>query len=239
MKRLLAALSLALAAPAASQTTPPLFYAPTNVAVEHDGMAEVRIIRATASSAPSTFHITTDDASVSSTAIWPADIKTKVDITVTIQPGQVIATAMIPLAYHNSFQDTKEAIVSIQPVSNAQIDRTVVPLVIYDGNISHTDAWKPAPVLVENGFAQLRADDNGWPKSDGCCGAPIDYTNLYPSVVAGEVVRLIGTGYAYKSNRKVWHVVKLNNSTKDAWVYEDELLPVQAAVWQGDPTVAH
>jgi hypothetical protein len=229
MRRMIAALLAALAAPAASQTVPPAFYAPTNVAVESSGVAEVRIVRGSPSASPSVFHVTTNDFSIHATAIWPADITSKVDITVTIQPGQLVATAMIPLAYHDSFQDTKQAIVRIEPVSNASIDRTEVPLVIFDGDKSHTDAWKPAATFVKNGFVRLRADSDGYPKIETYFGTwKPDYSNLYPVGVAGEVFRVIDSGYAAVSGRKVWHVVKLNNVTHDLWFYEDDLQPVAA-----------
>jgi hypothetical protein len=228
MRLLIASLLLAVAAPAASQTypDPPKFFIPTNVAVESSKIAEVRIIRASPSSLPSVFHVTTDDFSMISTAIWPADYPTKVDITVTIQPGQMIGTAMIPLRYWPNFSDTKVIAVKVEPVSNAEVDRITVPLIVFDGDQSHVDVWQPAPAIVKNGFVQLKVDDNGWPKSEGCCGT-IDYTNLYPSGVAGEVFRVIDSGYGARSNRKVWHVVKLNNTSRDSWFYEDDLRPVQ------------
>jgi hypothetical protein len=228
MRRLIAALFVALAAPATSQTVPPAFYAPTNTAVESSGVAAVRIVRASPSTLPSTFHITTDDFSMMSTAIWPADYPTKVDVTLTIQPGQMIGTAMIPLRYWPNFSDTKVVAVRIEPVDNASIDRTEVPLIIFDGDRSHIDVWQPAPAIVKNGFVQLRIDDFGAPKSEGCCGT-VDYTNVYPWGVAGEVFRVIDSGYGARSNRKVWHVVKLNRTPRDAWFYEDDLSPVQPA----------
>jgi hypothetical protein len=231
MRRLITALLLASAAPAASQTTypdPPLFFTPSNVAVETAGVAEVRIIRGSPSSLPSVFHITTDDFSMISTAIWPADYPTKVDITVTIQPGQMIGTAMIPLTHHDNFVDTKIIAVKIEPVSNAEIDRIIVPLFVIDGDKSHMDVWQPAAAIQPQGFVQLRVDSDGYPKSEGCCGT-IDYTNVYPWGATGEVFRVIDSGYSNKTNRKVWHVVKLNRTTRDAWFYEDDLRAVQPA----------
>jgi hypothetical protein len=163
-----------------------------------------------------------------STAIWPADITSKVDITVTIQPGQMIGTAMIPLTHHDNFVDTKIIAVKIEPVSNAEIDRITVPLFVIDGDRSHMDAWQPAPAIVKDGFVQLRIDAFGAPKSEGCCGT-VDYTNVYPWGATGEVFRVIDSGYSAKTNRKVWHVVKLNRVTRDAWFYEDDLKAVQPA----------
>lgn len=232
MRRLIAALLVATAAPAASQTypNPPLFFAPTNVAVESAGVAEVRIVRGSPSTLPSVFHITTDDFSMLSTAIWPADYPTKVDITVTIQPGEMIGRAMIPLRYWSNFSDTKVIAVKIEPVSNAEIDRITVPLIVFDGDRSHVDVWQPAPAIVKNGFVQLRVDDFGAPKIETYFGdKPVNYTNVYPWGVAGEVFRVIDSGYSAVSNRKVWHVVKLNRTPRDAWFYEDDLKPVQPA----------
>jgi hypothetical protein len=230
MRRLLLAACLLAAAPAAAQTypDPPLFFTPSNVAVETAGIAEVRIIRGSPSTFPSVFHVTTDDFSMISTAIWPADYPTKVDITVTIQPGQMIGTAMIPLTHHDNFVDTKIIAVKIEPVSNAEIDRTIVPLFVIDGDKSHMDVWQPAPAIVKDGFVQLRIDAFGAPKSEGCCGT-VDYTNIYPWGSTGEVFRVIDSGYSNVTNRKVWHVVKLNRVTRDAWFYEDDLKPVQPA----------
>jgi hypothetical protein len=229
MRRLIAALLLATSAPAAAQTypDPPLFFMPTNIAVEGN-QAEVRIIRGSPSSAPSTFHITANDSSMLATAMWPADYPTKIDITLTIQPGEMIGKAMIPLSYHNNFVDTKIIALRIEPTSNAEVDRIEVPLEVIDADRSHMDVWQPAPAITKDGFVQLRIDEFGAPKSEGCCGT-VDYTNIYPWGATGEVFRVIDSGYSAVKNRKVWHVVKLNNSSRDSWFYEDDLKPVQPA----------
>lgn len=219
-------------APTPTSTYPaiPVFYAPTDAAVETNGVAEVRIVRGSPSATASVFHVTTDDVSMISTAIWPADFPDKVDITVTIQPGQMIGSAMIPLIHHNSFQDTKVIAIEIDPVSNATIDRNLVPLVVYDGDRSHIDAWKPAPAIVPQGYVQLKVDSDGFPKIETYLGSyKPDYSNLYPYGVAGEVFRVIDSGYAAVSNRKVWHVTKFNRFPRDAWFYEDDLRPVLPA----------
>jgi hypothetical protein len=231
MRRLLLATSLLLAAPAASQTTypdPPLFFVTSNVAVE-GGMAEVRIIRGSPSSVASSFHITANDSSMMASAMWPADYPTKIDYTVTIQPGQMIGSVLIPLTHHaGNFVDTKIIAIQVTPTSNAEVDRIETPLYVNDAEAWRSDVWKPAPAIVKGGFAQLKVDSDGYPKSEGCCGT-VDYTNIYPWGGASEVFRVLDSGYGARSNRKVWHVVKLNNTSRDAWFYEDDLRAVQPA----------
>lgn len=233
----LAALLLLAATPLAAQSVP-AFYAPTNVAVETSGQAEIRIVRGPGSDngQPSTFTVKTNDFSIDATAIWPADYPTQnFSQTVTIPSGQNFAYITLPLTYHNSFQDTKVIILDIEPVTNATIDRNEVPIVVYDGDVSHMDAWIAAPGSVQSGgFAMLRHDACGYPKLDGATFPAPNYAGMYPCAVAGEVVYATGSGYTPDGTRQTWHVRKLNDISRDAWFYADDLAPVTVNVGAGN-----
>lgn len=95
-----------------------------------------------------------------------------------------------------------------------------------------TPTPSPAPVpstFASGGYAALKVTASGWPKPAGysCPTETENYTTTYrASVPAGEVVRLVNSGFDC-TGRRLWSARSLDGKSLD-YFYEDDLTPTAA-----------